>query len=447
MKKLLVALVLLCTFGMSHAQMRVGILGGPVVASVKETNSLPGWSATEAPRYSSRPALHLGAQLEIPINARVSFQPGLMYTAKGRKYFMSHDTATSILTDTISSSSNMAITYIEAPLNVAYQMRLARRVNLVVSAGPYVGFFYGGKQRTETRVYSTNNFKYDEVKYQTGSGDGKVKTLDFGVNARAGFEIGNLMLSGFISRGLTSFYHPSSYDGTFKHHVYGASMGFWLNKLVKPASKKVAKVTIPANITIPATPVDSDGDGISDSADHCPNQAGTPDFNGCPIPDSDGDGVIDTADHCPAEVGPADNHGCPEVAPAVTPKDSKDDGSSLSDLEKLAMIAAHNIIFNANSDQLTIKSLDPLDDLVALLLAHPNSIITIEGHTDASGKPALNKVLSQKRAETVRLYLIQNGIQSSRIKAVGYGSERPLDTNRTAEGRARNRRVEIRLGE
>ncbi|MBA4168117.1 MAG: OmpA family protein, partial [Chitinophagaceae bacterium] len=75
----------------------------------------------------------------------------------------------------------------------------------------------------------------------------------------------------------------------------------------------------------------------------------------------------------------------------------------------------------------------------------PAAKITIEGHTDATGKPEANKSLSLKRAEAVKLYLVQNGIEEVRLTAIGFGSEKPLESNKTPEGRAKNRRVEIRL--
>ncbi|MBA4167559.1 MAG: PorT family protein, partial [Chitinophagaceae bacterium] len=348
MKKLLTALTLLCIATLSQAQMRMAILGGPLSASVKETNSLPDWQTNIKPGYSSRSGLHLGVLLEIPLSNRFYFQPGLLYMAKGRKYYMNNDTATSIITDTISSSSTLSVNYIEAPLNITYKVPLAKRVNLLLSAGPYVGFFYNGARKYETRLYSSNSFKNDDQKLETGKEAGKVKTVDIGFNARAGFEIGNLLLTGFMSQGITNFYH-ASYDGTFKHKVIGASIGFWLNKLVKTEKPRV--VTLPVKTEIKPVFKDTDGDGITDEADRCPMQAGPPEFNGCPIPDSDGDGLIDTEDKCPTEAGLKSNNGCPAGL----------QDTAINEVEKKVNFAAKKIFFNAGSDQLTINSTEPLD--------------------------------------------------------------------------------------
>ncbi len=432
MRKPFITIALLFTFFLSYSQMRVAILGGPVSASVKEKNSLPGWDTDIKPGYTHHAGLHLGVLLEMPINHNFSFQPGIMYMAKGRKYFMNNDTAASIISDTMAMSSNLSVNYIEAPLNIAYRVPLAKKINFMISAGPYIGFFYNGSQRNETRIYSSNNIKSENIKLETGSGTGKVKTVDIGWNARAGFEIGSLMVSGFMSQGLTNFY-KASYDGTFKHHVVGASLGFWLNKLAKP--EKAKPIVLPVKSPVDTIAFkDTDGDGISDEADQCPTEPGTPEFNGCPVPDTDGDGLIDTEDKCPTEYGPKSNGGCP------VKKDT-----SISEIEKRVKLAAKRIFFNANSDQLTLKSTDPLDEIITLLQEYPSLKIIIEGHTDASGKAESNKILSQKRAEAVQHYLIVNGIDASRLSAVGYGSENPLDTNKTPEGRARNRRVEFSL--
>jgi outer membrane protein OmpA-like peptidoglycan-associated protein len=434
MKTLFIALSLLCFTTFSYSQLRMAVLGGPLSASVKETNSIPGWESKIKPGYSSHSGLNLGVLVDVSVGSNVFFQPGIMYMAKGRKFYMSNDSTTSIITDTISGSSNLSVNYIEAPLNLAYKVTLGRKAKFVLSAGPYLGFFYNGKQKFETRIYSTNDFKNDEQRVETGKGEGKIKTVDVGYNVRAGFEIGNILLSGFLSRGLTSFYR-ASYNGTFRHHVAGASIGFWLTKAKERAKVSVVTIPIKEEPAAVSEAKDTDGDGILDQSDACPDVAGIPEFNGCPIPDSDMDGLNDTEDKCPTEAGPAENSGCPVI---------KQD-SSMKEVEKKMNFAARNIFFNANSDQLTINSTIPLDEIVSLLLANSSVRITIEGHTDTLGKQDVNKSLSQKRAETVKNYLVQNGVEESRVTAVGYGSEKPIDTNKTADGRAKNRRVELKL--
>ena len=456
MKKLYLFLALICLSTLSFSQLRMAILGGPHSASVKEQNPIPAWETDIKPGYSKRTGLNLGILIDVPLsyNNRWHFQPGIMYTEKGRKFFMRNDTAASILTDTISSSYNLGINYIDIPLNLTYKIQLSRKATFFLSAGPYVGFFYNGKQKNETRIYSSNSFKAEEVRLEAGKTEGKFKTLDAGFNARAGFEIGNVLLSGFLSEGLTSFY-TASYNGTFKHQVRGVSIGIWLNKVKPPvkASKVISVIDsdddgventidqcpyIPGSVTHNGCPVpDTDGDGMNDETDVCPTVKGVVEFNGCPVPDSDGDGVNDAEDKCTAEPGTKEKNGCPEL---------KRDTITKVIEEKINFIA-RNIFFEAASDKLTASSIDPLNEVVTLLMNHPSLKLQIEGHTDSTGKAEMNLKLSRLRAESVKKYLMDHGIDTSRLTASGYGSAKPLASNETLEGRKRNRRVELKLAQ
>jgi len=437
----------------------MAIVGGPHSASVKEQNSIPSWETAIKPGYSNRPGLNLGILVDVPVssNNRWFFQPGIMYMEKGRKFYMRNDSAASILTDTISSSTNLGVNYIDIPLNLTYKLPLGKKATFYLSAGPYLGFFYNGKQKNETRMYSSNSFKDEEVRLESGNEQGKFKTLNAGVNARAGFEIGNVMLSGFMSEGLTSFY-TASYDGTFKHQVRGVSLGIWLNKVKQPAKPVKAPIIVkvidsdddgvedkidkcpqvPGSKKYDGCPVpDTDGDGLNDEADACPTVKGSVDFNGCPIPDSDGDGVLDSEDKCTTEPGTKENYGCPEIKRDTITKV----------IEEKISFAARNIFFEAASDQLTESSLEPLDEVVQLMTEHPSIKLTIEGHTDSTGKAETNLKLSRLRAESVKKYLTDHGVDASRLSASGFGSAKPLVSNETIEGRRRNRRVELKLAQ
>jgi outer membrane protein OmpA-like peptidoglycan-associated protein len=102
------------------------------------------------------------------------------------------------------------------------------------------------------------------------------------------------------------------------------------------------------------------------------------------------------------------------------------------------------VLFQKDSDILIVQSRAVLDAAVALLREHPDLVmLRVEGHTDGRGDPRHNLDLSKRRAQTVRRYLVKKGVASSRLEAEGYGSERPIAANDTAEGRARNRRVEM----
>jgi OmpA-OmpF porin, OOP family len=434
----------------------MAILGGPHSASVKEQNSIPSWETAIKPGYSNRPGLNLGILIDVPLssNNRWYLQPGIIYMEKGRKYYMRNDTVTSMTTDTISSAYNLGINYIDIPLNLTYKLPLSKKASFFLSAGPYIGFFYNGKQKNETRIYSSNSFKSEEVRLESGNEKGKFKTFNAGVNARAGFEIGNVLLSGFLSQGLNDFY-TASYNGTFKHQVRGVSLGIWLNKVKQPAkAPKVVQVVdtdddgvedkidkcpdVAGSKKYNGCPVpDTDGDGMNDEADACPTVAGDINFNGCPVPDSDGDGVIDTEDKCTTEPGTRENNGCPEIKRDTITKV----------IEQKITFAAKNIFFKASSDQLTASSIAPLGEVVKVLTEHPSLMMNIEGHTDSTGGAEMNLKLSTQRAESVKNYLTSKGIDASRLTAIGYGSSKPLQSNATIEGRRSNRRVELKLAQ
>ena len=113
--------------------------------------------------------------------------------------------------------------------------------------------------------------------------------------------------------------------------------------------------------------------------------------------------------------------------------------------EMLALNFKNDVTFDVNSSEILPGLYPDLNRVAEVLNRYPDTTIQVAGHTDSSGSDALNMSLSQRRAESVRSYLIQQGIDSSRIEAVGYGKTRPIASNSTAEGRRLNRRVEIRI--
>jgi len=173
---------------------------------------------------------------------------------------------------------------------------------------------------------------------------------------------------------------------------------------------------------------DTDGDGINDELDKCPTEKGFARYQGCPIPDTDKDGVNDEEDKCPSRPGPASNQGCPEIAKEV--------------IEKIN-VAAKNIFFATGSSKLLPKSFKSLNEVAALLAADESLMIAIDGHTDSTGKREKNLTLSNDRANSVKAYLSTKGVTDSRMTATGYGPDKPVATNKTAAGRAKNRRVEM----
>ena len=175
---------------------------------------------------------------------------------------------------------------------------------------------------------------------------------------------------------------------------------------------------------------DRDKDGINDEVDKCPDVFGYARYQGCPIPDTDKDGVNDEEDKCINEPGPASNFGCPVIPEAIISK---------------VNLAAKNVFFATGSSKLLQKSFAPLKTVVQILKDNPTFKINVEGHTDSTGKYDMNMKLSNDRAASVAQYLKDQGIDESRISSEGFGPDRPIAPNKTTAGRAKNRRVEMKL--
>lgn len=175
---------------------------------------------------------------------------------------------------------------------------------------------------------------------------------------------------------------------------------------------------------------DTDKDGINDESDKCIDVAGVARYQGCPVPDADKDGVNDEEDKCPTEIGPSSNLGCPIIEQAIVQKVNR---------------AAENIFFATGSSRLLAKSFASLKSVVTILKENPTFRVDVDGHTDNVGTAEKNQQLSEARASSVKTYLKSQGIDESRIVTTGYGLDNPIADNKTAAGRAKNRRIEMKL--
>lgn len=182
---------------------------------------------------------------------------------------------------------------------------------------------------------------------------------------------------------------------------------------------------------------DSDGDNIPDHKDKCPDAKGLVEFDGCP--DTDGDGVPDNKDLCALEPGLPENNGCPKVEEQIEILELDEEE------EKVLKEVFDALEFETGKAVIQKESFKSLDELITLLKAKPEYRIYVAGHTDNVGGKASNLQLSKDRANAVKEYLLANGITADRIKIEGFGDSRPAATNKTAEGRQKNRRVEFRI--
>lgn len=200
---------------------------------------------------------------------------------------------------------------------------------------------------------------------------------------------------------------------------------------------------------------DSDGDGIPDNEDSCPQEAGLAEFQGCP--DTDGDGVPDTEDKCPEVAGPKDFGGCPDTDGDGVP-DNEDKCPKVAGLKtnmgcpavkkevlRIFEKALTGIQFETGKAVIKPTSYKILDDVVKAMKENPEYNLEINGHTDNVGDPAKNMKLSEDRAASVRKYLIDKGVNDYRMVSHGYGDTQPVADNKTAAGKAKNRRVEFKV--
>lgn len=211
--------------------------------------------------------------------------------------------------------------------------------------------------------------------------------------------------------------------------------------------------------------VDNDADTVLDVDDDCPDEAGAVDLKGCPDPDRDRDGVLNEDDACPEEPGPADAEGCPDRDSDQVPdyrdkcpdepKPEGEDPDTSDGCPKRVYVNASEIgfeeekvFFGFNSSRIDQGAFALLDEIGEIIRTRPYlTVIEVAGHADSVGNAAYNLILSKRRAQAVADHLIARGVQPNRLRAAAYAAGKPLDSNDTDAGRARNRRVEFRIVE
>jgi outer membrane protein OmpA-like peptidoglycan-associated protein len=372
------------------------------------------------------------------------------------------------------------------------------------SAGFGQATLVGGGLRLEPKLGDVGRLVVDGH-----AGLGRTGSLSrFMFDAGAGFEWSVTTAVGLGPMLRYSQLHASASDGTADAKFWSLALGVTLRPSPPPPPPAAPPPEEPVPPPPPpkAEPKDTDKDGLVDADDKCPNDAmgahadPRPAMHGCPASDGDKDGVTDDADQCPEEAqGPFpdptkpgcpdgdDDHdgvynredecrhdpagltpdparkGCPAPdrdhdtvpdavdacpdkpgAPNADPKKNGCPGLVLIDQ---GQIKINKPVFFATNKDTILKKSTPLLNAVAFALTHNLAIkkVLVEGHTDNKGKPESNLDLSQRRADSVKAWLIQLGVEPERLESKGFGDARPLVPNATSRGRAANRRVQFTI--
>jgi len=390
-----------------------------------------------------------GFWLNVPLSKRLSFEPQIL---------LSRNSLIPEVDNGTTFSGKMS--YISVPLL------------LKLHASKSLAFTVGWQQDILTEVKDKNspNVNDDDFKTLNGSVTGGVEL----------FPHGRVTIFGRYIHGLTNIDNSGNPNTAVKYYNQNIHMGLKLKLFGK--HKQPAKVeeppapkdtdgdgiiddndkcpTVPGVAKYDGCPVpDTDGDGINDENDKCPTVPGVKKYDGCPVPDTDGDGINDENDKCPTVPGVAEYQGCPvpdRDKDGVPDKDDKcPDTPGLVELQGCPEItneikntidyAAKNVYFNTNSTKLLEKSFGPLDSVVAILNKNVNLKLKIDGHTDSDGSDDFNMKLSDGRAASVKAYLVSKGIGEERLESEGFGESMPVAPNTTKAGKAKNRRVEMKL--
>jgi OmpA-OmpF porin, OOP family len=324
---------------------------------------------------------------------------------------------------------------------------------------PFVALGYGGYS---SRADNTTVVRHDnDGMWHAGLG-GKLLFTD-----QVGIRLDGRIVAPFAAfNGIAKAGDETGYDGP----DFEALLSLYVRLGGKPEPREVP---LPPALPPAPPPVDQDPDhdGILGAADKCPNEPedkdGFEDDDGCPDPDNDKDGILDGVDKCPLQPeninGADDEDGCPEEdtdgdgffgskdkcpEQPETKNGYKDDDGCPDEVPaavKKFTGVIEGINFKTASADILKGSYAVLDKAAAVLKEYPDVVLEIGGHTDDKGTDEYNQDLSQRRADSVKNYLVGKGIDASRLKSVGFGEGSPIGDNKTESGRAKNRRTEFKL--
>ena len=347
MKKLSFCFALLLGAAAAKAQFNGALIIGPQSSSVSPAFAYHS-PDTVLRSSTNKSGIRLGILTHIPLTSRLQLQTGIIYSAKGTKEQQVFDQNASGIK---SATTTLNVNYIDAPVNLLLKLPLKGKWNFLLGAGPQLSLFYTGSY---THSLIDEDGKFRELKNDdlpVGKGDGQFRTLYASANALAGFEAGRVFITAHYAKGVGAFYKKGSEEFTMT--TMGATLGIHLGKSQKReivlkdidgdgipdsedacpgeagtaltkgcqdtdgdgiADREDKCPTIAGLVKYGGCPIpDTDKDGINDEADRCPTVAGLAKYGGCPLPDKDGDGIADEEDACPEKAGTASNKGCPQV--------------------------------------------------------------------------------------------------------------------------------------
>jgi outer membrane protein OmpA-like peptidoglycan-associated protein len=424
-----------------HYTVSGGLLGAANFSEFRKPDNNP-----LAIDYSTKVGYAGGAWLNFPLSKGFSIEPQALYSSY--RYFTNNNASAIILKDG-------SIRYISVPLLLKFHAG----DHFAITAGPQVDF--------TAHVNNKNGSTAQESDF---------KQTSFSVFG--GLEIfphGPVTIFGRYIYGLTDMNKLSDENGVteFKNQNIQAGLKFKLFGN-KPKAYKATSTPIvldtdgdgipddadkcpnePGIAKYNGCPIpDSDKDGINDEEDKCPNEPGIAKYNGCPIPDSDKDGINDEEDKCPNEAGPASNKGCPildrdgdgvnddvdkcpDVAGPASNNGCPEVPQVSSQVNKMVS-STGNISFSEGSTKLSVKSGASLNNIIKIMKDDTKLKLKLEGHADKAEKDEDMKI-SEGRASAVKTYLVSKGISEDRITVEGFGGTMPIGDN------AKNRRVELKV--